>query len=235
MRFKKLKAAVLSTLLLSGSAFANTTVEISSNGKDYNEFLIDQPFVDALFSSKTVTQGNVVVLNNNQNFMFKIKEEVKEPFQLFMVLRDGSRKKFTLVPNKDIPGQTWPAQGAGERTEIDKTTFTESPEKNYFIELLKEVYETRSPDGEEKSPPAGFAVEEAEDLAYYGPVVVREIKRMSNTIYRISIYALSSAAPVPVTPADFYREDVIAVELNNDIVGPDEITMVVISKLDEEA
>jgi len=231
---KTLFIALVASLSIAATAVkAEIIFEVSADSTSYNEILLEQPFVDALFDVQKNIQGKPLIMNNNQNMLFRVKKGVTQPFNLFMVMSDGSRKKFKIIPNEKIDSQTWPSESAGVRTVMDKVTFTDSPRKQYFINLLKQLHKIDKKTGKHTLP-AGFALEKASDVAYYGPILIREVKRMSNSIHQISVYALSSKHPTPVTPADFYRNDVIAVELNVDIVGPDESNLVVISKIVEE-
>lgn len=233
MNFKKIKAAVLTCAIgmgFSAGAYAENVFEVSTKSGEYNEILLTQPFVDALFNNKAAVKGKVVILNNNKNFLFKLKPTVTEELQLFIVMSDGTRKKIRLVPNPEIKGQTWPKESVAANKNEDLVGFQTPKSKQYYIDLLKEVYEAKSSPNGDRPVPSGYMEESATDISYYGPLLVREIKRFSNTNNRISVYSLSSNSPVNVTPADFYRDDVVAVELNYDVIGQEEVTMVVISK-----
>lgn len=228
-----IKKIVLGVSLLCGvisNAFSADVFEVSTKKGEYNEILLTQPFVDVLFNDKNAVEGKVVVLNNNKNLLFKLKSTVKKDLQLFIVLRDGTRKKIKIIPNSKIDGQTWPNDAAGSLGPEKVSFKEEGTPKEKYISLLKELYEAKEDADGNRPAPSGFSEVKANDVAYYGPVLIREIKRFSNSLERISVYALSSNRPVPVTPADFYRKDVVAIELNVDEVTPEESIMVVISR-----
>lgn len=205
---------------------AEDVFEISTKPGEYNEVLLNQPFVDALFNDKDAVDGKFVVINNNKNLLFKIKPEIKKDLQLFIVLRDGSRKKIRIIPNPNINGQSWPKESFGVNKQGKGFKLNKS--KQDIVDLLKDLYKVD--ENGNRIPLESFVEEVATDVAYYGPVLIREIKRLSNAEYRISVYMLSSSQKVNVTSADFYRKDVIAIELNYDVVDKSEIPMVVISR-----
>lgn len=227
---KRLLTAVFA-LAFSMSAMAIETVEVVAKKAKYNEFLFKQPFVTALFSPATAQSGKTVIMNDNKNFLFKIKEGWDEPIQLFVVMRDGTRKRFNLIPNGEMSdGAVWPNNMVANLRSFDEPKLSPVQEKQYFIDLLKELYEAK-PNANGMVPgPAGFSEAKADDVIYYGPVIAQEIKRLSNTVHRISVYHVSSDVLLNITAADFYHDGVVLVELNHDIVGPDGIEVLVVSK-----
>lgn len=221
---------VLGLLALSFGAQAVEVLEVSSKKAEYNELLFKQPFVNALFSPASAQSGKTVILNGHKNFLFKIKSGWEEPVQLFVVMRDGTRKRFKLIPNPDIDGATWPNENVANIKLVKDPLISMNKDKQFFIDILKSLYESKPDENGMRMPPPGFTENPAQDIVYYGPVLAQEIKRFSNTIHRISVYHLTSDAPMAVAPADFYHEGVVLVELNDDFVTPDGIEVLVITK-----
>lgn len=226
-------ATVFSLALFWVSAQAAEVVEVSTKKSEYNEFLFKQPFVNALLSPARAQEGKSVVLNNNKNLLFKFKEGWDEPIQLFVVMRDGTRKRFKLIPNPNIDGATWPKEAAGNVRAYDEpVVMSENKTKEYYLDILKELYESernKTKDGL-VPPPGGFSEEVSEEVFQMGPILGTEIKRFSNTVNRISVYRVTSEYPMNITPADFYYDGVILVELNYDVVTPEGIDVVILSK-----
>lgn len=220
----------LSLFILSSNIYADIKVDVSSKENEINELIFDIPFHEVIYptslENKMPTKKGA---NNNKSLLFSFDPELTGNYPVIVYFQDGTSKRFRLNLKNDINGVTWPNNAARESDKISDENILASGDKS-----ITDIFTALSQTG----TIPGFGEMEAdlklEIVDGKGNVIlyVDEIKRLESYHNRIRVLQVSSAMGVPlqINARDFEYENVIAIELNDDVVGAEPILVIQLEK-----
>ena len=207
IRIKYLALALMATTL----SLSAEQVEHSVVVGKYNTFVFDKPYKSILFEGKSPVE-KPKALTGNTGFLIKIKEKTEAPFQGVIELVNGETVEFILSTVDGTKGSVYRRNGAGVYAAPEGQRAR--PSDLWVVDTMRSAVLGEIP--------SGFSEEGVGKPGSIGAATLTPIKRYSNYEYELNIYSLSSEIPTTIQPIDFWHEGVEAVQVEGDIVSPNE-------------
>ncbi len=208
MRKLKKTLLLLAGVALFAQAAQAETVEFSTEG--YNRIVFPVPYAKIVFTPDSPVDGPIVPLAEKRSLLIRL-EKSSRPAQAFVQLVTGEAFPLTLKAVAGLAPQTWRYKQAPDAIAHDRHVFGR-PDDRWMVETLFAALGG--------STPEGFDPANVGHMAVGGSLSARPTASYIAPGYRLNAYRLESQMLLPIRERDFYREGVVAIFLESDVVSP---------------
>lgn len=224
----KFKALFLSALF--ASSFANAEAQkddnynVMASTEAYNRLVFPVPFQKVVIPPDAEVREVPVALKDNLGILIRPAPGA-QPVNVFVQLVNGESFTVRLTPSSNPEASVFRYRNA---TDVQaKPNKVDRPEDGWLTDVIVNAIEGKTPEGFEKGvelPPIRAIVA---PKGVNGEVSINKANRIELTPsahfvgsgYSLKVYRLFAKEAINVEPRDFYREGVIAVSVDGDIVS----------------
>ena len=194
------------------------TVSVSS--REYNRFVLPNPFYKIIFPPKSPVRGKPIPLAGNTSFLIQFKNKPGATVQMVVQMKNGAVRTARLKI-EDIPGITYRFDGAVDRLLSSGNHKSDTVSRSFLVDTMKSFTSRIG------TIPEGFSVVSAPPTVLFETFTAKPIGAWSNGILRVYAFKLIAEPDTEtvIAPPQFYRKGVLAVETIGDVVSNKESPM----------
>lgn len=205
---KSLRALALTLALgSSGAAIADTPLVVMSD-QDYTRLELPAPFARIVFPPGTQLDGQPISLADGRVVLVRFKPEFSRRVTAHFELVDGRVLSVQLEQRKGVKPTVWRAPGLSDQV----PRLSGRPDDKWIRDLFLSAIMQGQPASMDPIalPPA----------AQMGALRAHPEAAWAGSGYRMLRYRLQSDSLLSISPPDFYRDGVVAVLVETDVVSP---------------
>ena len=215
------------------SAIPDGAIVISD--RDFNRFLLPAPIKAVHFPEDTPISGKPIYLAKNTQVMFQVKRGSDKPIEMVVEMTNDTVREFSLLP-RPVKGITFSTDGASASAALKaarpplKVDADGVPTpRSEDIDLLKKVAMGATPQGMD-------AIKLAAPTRFDKFTVVPLAGWSDGGSRRVMVFSLVGVPgkTAVVAPPQFYRQGIMAVMLDGDVVDANSSpTLYVVEEVEE--
>lgn len=233
---KKLIAPFLAALLLSPLAGAEQSknFELMASTSSYNRLVFPVPYERIVIPQDAQLRENPISLKGNLGLLVRPSEGAR-PIDIFVQLVDGRAFNITLIPSADPNAAVFRYDNADD-VQL-KPEAIDRANDGWIADAFVLAAQGKKPLGFEISRDDLLPIKAVikpnpiagkHNISTLNQLDMQPIKKYSGSGHTISIYRLHAKGMINIEPRDFYRQGIVAVSVDGDVVGPDHTPLVII-------
>lgn len=195
-------------------ASASDEVETVAMSTDaYNRLVFPEPYSQIVIPPEAELRDNPVPTDGKRGILIRPADEA-EPFSVFVQLKSGDAFTVKLAPEADIDAQVFRYQNAPDLSE--EPDLESRPKDSWIADTILSAFQGERPAGFEH---AGSPTSARMEMPNGGTLKLEAQDKYRGSGHVVNVYALSADTSLEVEPRDFYREGVVAISLDGDVVS----------------
>ena len=219
-------AAVVLTSLLSHTATAEkTTFEVMSSTSSYNRLVFPIPFEKIVIPNDAQLHEKPITLKDNLGVLIRPLEGAR-PIDVFIQLVDGKSFNLRLIPSADPEGAVFRYEGATDA--FVKPESADRAGDGWIADAFVLTLQGKEPLGFSNSTKELMPIKavirkdntgEKHAVKELNQIDLKPLKKLVGSGHVITVYRLYAKQMVNIEPRDFYRDGVVAISIDGDVVG----------------
>lgn len=233
---KIVTSAVLAlTVLLALPVIAespDSNFEVMSSTSSYNRLVFPIPFEKIVIPNDAQLHEEPITLKDNLGVLIRPLEGAR-PIDVFIQLVDGKSFNVRLIPSADSEGAVFRYEGASDA--FVKPESVDRAGDSWIADAFVLTLQGKEPLGfatsSENLLPIKAVIRadgDKSDIKTLNQIDLKPLKRLVGSGHVITVYRLYAKQMVNVEPRDFYRDGIVAVSIDGDVVGQDHNPVMVV-------
>jgi|GEM_PF-2049029 len=221
----------LSVLALPPALAGDAVKTLPAATDAYNRLVFPEPYAQVVIPPDAPLADDPIPLSGHRGLLLRPREGASGAIPVFVQLRSGASFTVRLKPEDGAEPAVFRYRDAPDMAA--KPQQERRPADRWIAETVLAALDGERPEGFEASEPprpARLVLDEADGES----VRLTPETAWRGSRHRLRVYRLQADRMVNVEPRDFYRQGVVAVTVEGDVVGPHHRPRLIILEVDDD-
>lgn len=206
------------------------TFEVRASTKDYNRLVFPSPYDSVVIPPSANLAEEPIPLAGHRSVLLRPSKGAKT-IPVFVQLKTGDSFTVKLIPGTSSDGAVFRYKDAQDMSRGPSEV--SRPNDKWISRAILAAYEGKAPGGFSNTdlPPAARLVYDSEKEK---ELKLAPLAKYRGSQHKISVYQLQSDHLTNIEPRDFYRDGVVAVSLEGDVVSSQHHPRLIVLEADDD-